>query len=269
MMARRKRRGEHEHENLERWLVSYADFITLLFAFFVVMYSISAVNEGKYRVLSQALGEAFGRGVPVMVLPQQMPLPHSLRGGAAPTTAAPAVQTPAQPTPQQAAEAEAMKQVAKNLSSTLDPLVQQGVVRVSQTSKGVDIEINASLLFASGDATLSPDSRRALQAIAGVLKDKRYDLEVDGYTDDQPIKSKIYPSNWELSAVRAGSVARELGSDGIPDDRLKVVGYGSNQPLAPNDTPEGRARNRRVEVMVLAPQYEAARQTTFVTGKTK
>ena len=264
-MARRKQRGEHEHENLERWLVSYADFITLLFAFFVVMYSISAVNEGKYRVLSHALGEAFGRGVPVVVIQQQSPLQHSVRGGPAQVVQ----QTPPSPTPRQAVEAEAMKQVAKTLTSTLDPLVQQGVVRVSQTSKGVDIEINASLLFASGDATLSPDSRRALQAIARVLKDQRYDLEVDGYTDDQPIKSKFYPSNWELSAVRAGSVARELGDDGIPDDRLKVVGYGSNQPLSPNDTPEGRARNRRVEIMVLAPQYEAARQVTYVTGKSK
>jgi len=255
-MARRKKHGEPEHENAERWLVSYADFITLLFAFFVVMYSISAVNEGKYRVLSSALGVAFGESLPVSVLQQNIKYPE--------------VRTAVKPTPAVAhhdQEAASMQKMAQDLSKTLDPLVQQGMVRVSQSSKGVDIEINASLLFASGDAALSDDSRRALLAIANVLKDTQYDLEVDGFTDDQPIKSKLFPSNWDLSAVRASSVARELGSDGISDDRMKVVGYGSNKPIAPNDNTEDRARNRRVEIMVLAPQYEAAREITYKTGK--
>lgn len=256
-MARRHREREEE-ENLERWLVSYADFITLLFAFFVVMYAISAVNEGKYRVLSNALGVAFGRVVvagtqshPILVktvIVKEKPRPvHTQRD----------------------VEAEQMNTVARDLSHTLDPLVKQGMVRVSQSSRGVDVEINASLLFPSGAAGLSQDSKRALQAIAAVLKDKRYDLEINGYTDDQPIRSAVFPSNWELSAVRASSVARELVAQGIAENRLKVVGNASNHPIAPNDNTADRARNRRVEIVVLAPQYEAARETTYTTGSGK
>ncbi len=260
-MRSHRRSVEREEENLERWLVSYADFITLLFAFFVVMYAISAVNESKYRVLSNVLGEAFG-GRAVMV-------GKSGQTVVVKTITVPAKTTPNQADAQRAVEARKMDQVAKDLSQTLDPLVQQGVVKVSQTSRGVDVEINASLLFPSGSAGLTADSKRALLAIANVLKDKQYNLEVDGYSDDQPIKSPLFPSNWELSAVRASSVAREFVADGIAEDRLKVVGYGSNKPIAPNDNEQDRAKNRRVEVMVLAPHYEAAREITYPTGKTQ
>lgn len=256
-MRRHRRAIERDEENLERWLVSYADFITLLFAFFVVMYAVSAVNEGKYRVLSSALGAAFGGDVVVS------------RSGQ--TEVIKTITVPAKPNladEQHGLEAKKMDQVAKDLSQTLAPLVKQGVVRVSQTSRGVDVEINASLLFPSGSAGLTPDSKRALQAIASILKDQQYLLEVDGYSDDQPIKSTLFPSNWELSAVRASSVARQFALDGIAEGRLKVVGYGSNQPIVPNDTEQDRAKNRRVEVMVLAPRYEAAREITYPTGTT-
>ncbi len=245
---------DDEDDKPDRWLVSYADFITLLFAFFVVMYSISAVNEGKYRVLSRSLGTAFGQK-----LSPATEMPGSTTNNSLPSALKSA-------SPLRNVEAEQMNGVAKDLSQVLDPLVQQGVIRVSQSSRGVDIEINASLLFASGAAKLTEESLRVIGAIAAVLNTQRYDLEIDGYSDDQPISSPLFPSNWELSAVRASSVARQLVSDGIAENRLRVVGFGSNNPILPNDTPENRARNRRVELVILSPHYEAAKEVSYQTG---
>ncbi|MHB1654974.1 MAG: flagellar motor protein MotD [Burkholderiales bacterium] len=233
-----------EHDNPDRWLVSYADFMTLLFAFFVVMYAISAVNAGKYKVLSNALGNAFGHTAEV---------PNKIRENRSISVAPKAslVGVVRQENTQ-------MTRIAKNLLQILAPLVNAGEVRVTQTSRGVNVEINASLLFAPGDAKLTGVSVKALQAIALILKDQRNKLEIDGYTDNTPIDTPQFPSNWELSAVRASSVARAFVADGIAGDRLKVVGYGSNKPILPNDTVAGRARNRRVELVILSnlPQQE-------------
>ena len=247
---------EDDEDNPERWMVSYADFITLLFAFFVVMYAISAVNVNKYRILTASLGTAFGRNPALGVTPKPIAKPAGIINRPLPKANV----------VKRDDEARKMDDMAKNISSSLSNLVQQGMVRVSQTSRGVDVEINASLLFPSGEAKLSPESLRAIQAIATTLQSQRYDMEVDGYSDDQPIKSPLFPSNWELSAVRASSVARALVADGIAENRLKVVGYGSNDPVVPNDTPEDRARNRRVELVILSPHYEAARETLYHMG---
>jgi chemotaxis protein MotB len=238
-MARKK--FDETTENHERWLISYADFITLLFAFFVVMYAISVVNEGKYKVLSVALGDAFGGQ------------PHSVPGNAD----APPIIT--LPTALQKKRAEALKRerenltkLARDLSSTLAPLVREGKVRVTQNSRGISVEINASVLFDPGEATLMPESDEALRALAVLLKDDPHALHVEGHTDIMPIKNARFPSNWELSAVRASSVVRLFIENGVDPSRLTVVGYGSNIAVASNDDPIGRARNRRVAVTILS-----------------
>ncbi|MFZ6658170.1 flagellar motor protein MotD [Undibacterium sp. TJN19] len=248
-MARKK--YHEEPENHERWLVSYADFITLLFAFFVVMYAISSVNEGKYRVLSNSLTGAFGK---VMVL-QPKPVESS---------SDPAVRLDPLPLIKNRAsealrkERAQMTTMAKDIMTVLEPLVREGKVRVSQTSRGITIEINASLLFAPGDARLNVDSIQALKAIAGVLKIDTHAIQVEGHTDNVPIKNPIYPSNWELSAVRASTVARLLTENGVDEARVTAVGQGAKLPVSENETPEGRARNRRVSVTILAVLPEAA-----------
>lgn len=239
-MARKK--YDDEGENHERWLISYADFITLLFAFFVVMYAVSVVNEGKYRVFSVSLGDAFGgqqSGKPVGVtnIPPTMALPPLIQ--------------------RQRAEAlrhekEKLKKLAQELTSTLAPLVKEGKVRVTQNSRGVSVEINASVLFDPGDATLAPDSNQALRALAVTLRDDNHAVQVEGHTDVTPIRNALFPSNWELSAVRASSVVRLFIDSGVAPSRLTVVGYSSNIPVAANNTPEGRARNRRVAVTILS-----------------
>lgn len=248
---RRKRHSE-EHENHERWLVSYADFITLLFAFFVVMYAISSVNEGKYRVLSDALGSAFGRGQ----LAQPVAAPASIN----PALPIPVRRTePAgrEPANRQQSEAmrrerEAMTAIARDIQQALAPLVKRGIVRVTQNSRGVKVEINASILFPPGDAKLTAESGEALRAIAQILKDDHHALQVEGHTDSIPIATAAFPSNWELSSARASSVVRLFVDNGVAENRLTAIGHSANFPVGSNDTQEGRLRNRRVEIMIQA-----------------
>jgi len=237
----RKRYDDGVQENHERWLISYADFITLLFAFFVVMYAISIVNEGKYAVLSEALGDAFGGR---SVAPQAhtsvepvLPLSHIVNRKRVEAARR---------------ERERMEILAKDLTATLMPLVKSGQVRVTQNARGIGIELNASVLFAQGEATLQNEAREVLGAVAGLLKDAPQRIEVEGHTDNLPITNERFASNWELSAVRAASVVRLFIESGVQDVRLSAIGHGATRPVAPNDTPANQARNRRVAVMILA-----------------
>ena len=243
-----RRRHEEEHENHERWLVSYADFITLLFAFFVVMYAVSSVNEGKYRVLSNSIVSAFGKGASMrpVVFDQETSALQTL---------------PPRPFAQQkqrATEAaikrekEQMTNMAHSLLASLAPLIKEGKVRVMQNGRGINVEINASVLFAAGEARLSAQSVQTLQAVAKVLKDDNHMIQVEGHTDSTPISSEQFPSNWELSAVRASSVIRLFADTGVSQTRLLAIGHADTLPVDTNDTEEGRQRNRRVQLMILS-----------------
>jgi chemotaxis protein MotB len=131
-------------------------------------------------------------------------------------------------------------------------LVSQGKVRVTQSNWGISVEINASILFAPAEAKLNPNSVDILQSIAEVLKNDSQLIHVEGHTDDKVINTNQFPSNWELSAARAGSVIRLFIHTGIEAKRLVAIGYADNKPLAPNDSAEGRLRNRRVQLMIMA-----------------
>lgn len=251
----RRRHKQEEHENHERWLVSYADFITLLFAFFVVMYAISSINEGKYRVMSDSIVQAF-RSTPSAN--QSLTLPK-------PQTTAVAVSQRAAPREQQKSESEQqqrrtrMKSVAGSVLKVMEPLVKDGQVKVTESQRGIAIEINASLLFAPGQAVLNQSSIAVLTAVANVLAEDTHQVQIEGHTDNLPINSPFFPSNWELSSARASSVTRLFVEHGVAPQRVVVLGYADNRPVAANDEAEGRARNRRVTVMILA---ENAGQTT-------
>lgn len=248
-MARKK--PAEEHENHERWLVSYADFITLLFAFFVVMYAISSINEGKYRVLSDSLVSAFQQPPSSeKLIEMKSKYPEILDGTGRPVGKA-VIQPPGGETPERRAAAEKMKRVAKNVLEAMQPLIKSGQVQVTQSPKGVTVEINASTLFNSGDAVLQPKSVDTLSAVAQVLATTDNPIQVEGHTDNIPIYSAVYPSNWELSSARAGSVVRLFTEMGVPAGRMVAIGYADNRPLDTNTTPEGRTRNRRVNVLIL------------------
>ncbi|PHV13010.1 flagellar motor protein MotD [Chitinimonas sp. BJB300] len=250
-MARRQM--HEEHENHERWLVSYADFITLLFAFFVVMYAISQINEGKYRVLSSSLTVAFSKpdSTSDSVIKSEpngnnqsvIELPYRQRREA---------QQVQQLVQERAKQTEAMKDMAVDLKKGLADLIDNGQVRVTESKRGIAIEVNASLLFPVGSATLDTRSAESLAGIARKLSGAENLIQIEGYTDNVPISSPQFPSNWELSAARAGTVVRVFEANGVAARRLVALGYGENRSVEPNETTEGRARNRRVTIQILA-----------------
>ncbi|MFT4171690.1 MAG: flagellar motor protein MotD [Rhodocyclaceae bacterium] len=243
-----RRRHEEEHENHERWLVSYADFITLLFAFFVVMYAISSVNEGKYRVLSDSMMQAFRSAVNQQGASTITPPTDT--GSLVPVVVA----RPPPPDPEaerrRAAHAQRMRNMADQIRRVLAPLVSGGQVRVTEGVRGISVEINASVLFAPADASLGAAAVQALRAVGEVIATGDFPVVVEGHTDNSPINNSYFPSNWELSAVRASSVVRLFVSAGVRPARLTAAGYGDQRPVADNATPEGRARNRRVTILI-------------------
>lgn len=248
-MARKKR--EEEHENHERWMVSYADFLTLLFAFFVVMYAISSVNEGKYRVLSDSISLAFTNPRGNIVPPVQVVHPIAEKQ----------IRLPGDPAANEDRKRQArekMRNVAREVSDVLEPLVKSGKVRVLETSRGISIEINDSILFNPGQALLSPPAVEAMRAIAVVIAPGDFPVTIEGHTDNVPINTQQFPSNWELSAVRATTVLRLFNQTGVAAGRLTAIGYGDQRPVETNDTVEGRSRNRRVTILIDAEQPEIA-----------
>jgi len=241
-----RRRKAEEHENHERWLVSYADFITLLFAFFVVMYAISSVNEGKYRVLSDSISSAF-RSIPgstsgamVQVNPSA-PMPVSI-----PIKKPQIANIKTDVAREQ--NRELLRKKAKEITEALAPLVQQGQVRVTEGALGITVEINASVLFDSGEARLQLPAMRALTAVGQILATTDFPITVEGHTDNAPISTPLFPSNWELSGARAASVVRLFIDTGVDPRRLTASGYAEQRPVADNATTDGRQRNRRVAI---------------------
>ncbi len=251
-MARKPK--HEEHENHERWLVSYADFITLLFAFFVVMYAISSVNEGKYRVLSSALVTAFShpqRTVePIQYgTPLRSPIiQHDALLKDENIVSRVGVDHKIMPSPKELAE---MEKIADEIEYNLKDLIDKELITVTRTNLGLEIEIKSNILFASGVAVLSLQAISPLKKIAAILSKTPNDINVEGYTDNVPISTPSFPSNWELSAARAASVVRLFTQTGIDPTRLKAIGFAEHQPIADNATELGRSKNRRVTIMVL------------------
>jgi chemotaxis protein MotB len=241
-MARRRKRTEHD--NHDRWLISYADFVTLLFALFVVMYAVSSVNEEKYKTFSNSLSVAFTKQ-PVTVSTEQDQVLKALVD-----------RRTARLGEQQRKIQERMKNLASGLSQVMASLINQHTVSINQTKRGVVIDISASTLFRTGEAVLQPGALDVLRQVAAVLSGEELYVEVEGHSDDIPIATAQFPSNWELSSARASSVARMLIDNGVPAKRLAVVGLASNQPLVPNDSPENRARNRRVIITIMPPNMD-------------
>ena len=243
-MARKKL--DDEHDNHERWLVSYADFITLLFAFFVVMYALSSVNEGKYRILSESMATAFRN---VQVVGDAAPLPVAINPPI-PLPKKPSGAMKAPPDTAKQKQRDTMRNVAKDILQVMAPLIEQGKVRVIETSRGVTIEINDSILFSPGQALLQPPLIKAMSAIAEVLAPTDFPITIEGHTDNVPINTPQFPSNWELSAVRATTVLRLFADSGVTAERLTAIGYADTRPVEPNVLADGRARNRRVTILI-------------------
>lgn len=252
-MRRRRKKFEEEPESNDRWLVSYADFITLLFAFFVVMYAISSINEGKYRVLSDSITTAFGKDATAIIEPIKYEAAAFSNLARKPIIVQ---KKTSSLNLRKLREQKKMQKMATNLLESLSPLVNQGRVRVVKTESGISVEINASVLFKPAQAELSAESVKVLTTIAQILVDDQHLIQVEGHTDNLPIQNRLYPSNWELSAVRASSVVRLFIQEGVEEKRLMAMGYGKTRPVATNETKEGRLRNRRVKLLILAKPHQ-------------
>ena len=253
----RRRRHTEEHENHERWLVSYADFITLLFAFFVVMYSISSINEGKYKVISQALIGVFND-------PERSLKPIPI-GDERPVTVKPADPLVKDSEQTDAAlaqsSADPLKTITEDVREAFGDLISSNQMTVRGNELWVEIELNSALLFGSGDAMPSDVAFEIIDKVARILRPFANPVHVEGFTDNLPIRTAQYPTNWELSSARAASIVRMLAMDGVNPARMASVGYGEYQPVASNDTADGRARNRRV-VLVISRNLEVRRSLT-------
>ena len=274
------RRTAHEdHVNHEAWAIPYADLMTLLLAFFVVMYAISSLNEGKYRVMADALTTAFGGAsrtiTQVQVGHQQLQggghdspsviRSPSMTGGAVsdptrlPSMASQMTQPVSLRDREQLQRAERqLSRIAERLNLSLAPLVDKGVINVRRTELWIEVEINSDILFPPGSATLDASARQTLGTLADVLQDVPNGVRVEGHTDNMPIATVQYPSNWELSAARAASVVHLFADHGVQPQRLAMMGYGEFRPREDNTRPEGRNRNRRVMVIILADSADSA-----------
>jgi chemotaxis protein MotB len=234
-----RRRRQEEHENHERWLVSYSDFITLLFAFFVVMYSISSVNEGKYKIVSESLTNVFNQ-------PERSEQPIAVSDGRLFSGGQGRSED-------EAAEKQSdgtLQSIADSVRKEFGDLLAGDQLKVRGNEQWIEIELSSGLLFPSGEALPNDEAFTIIERVAKILAPYANPVQVEGFTDNQPIATSQFPSNWELSTARAASVVRMLTLYGVSASRLAAVGYGEFQPAADNATAAGRARNRRVVLAV-------------------
>src|SRR5688500_18653424 len=263
-MAKKKHHAE-EHVNHERWLVSYADMITLLMVLFVVLYAMGQTDKSKLEALRTSLQRAFSvevlRGTEAT----------SLRGASGESVIPPPVPMAitqeliamtGQVTPD-ARMAATLHEVREALIQVPVPSDTSGSVDVGASREGIVISLAGNMLFDSGKSDLKPRGMTLLDTLAERLKTMPNEIRVEGHTDNIPIATPLYPSNWELSSARATTVGRYLAEHSeIAPERLIAAGYGEFRPVAPNDSREGRARNRRVDLVVLFPQSPGRPETT-------
>jgi chemotaxis protein MotB len=262
----RKKRVHHEeeHENEERWLVSFADMMTLLFCLFMVLFAISSVNTSKFEELQKSLKDAFSGAVldgghailssgsdeqKTKQSAVEPPLP-SLR----PLTSL--NNTSAKNAADAAKQAKQEEQDFRKLKRRVDNLAKKeglsGKVNVTVRRRGLVIQLlTDKVFFSSGDATLHPEAHRLVRKIGAIVRDEHnHPVVVEGYTDSQPISTSRYQSNWNLSGDRAAAVVNDFAQIGVLQARLSVQGFGSQVPIESNSTAEGRAKNRRVEIVL-------------------
>jgi chemotaxis protein MotB len=261
-MARKKK--HEEHVNAEAWAIPYGDLVTLLFALFTVMYAVSSVNEGKFRVLSDSMIAAF-RGTPKSVHPINIGEKEAGKGGDKPLAGitptlllkikgSPVEQGKTEPDHQSAADQKlpgGLVRMEREVQDAMQALIDAKLVTVRRESLWLEVEINTDILFPSGSGGFVPEALPVLDKLADVLKPFPNAIRVEGHTDDRPIRTAAFPSNWELSASRAASVVHEFTKTGIDPLRLEIVGFGEFHPRAPNDSPAGRNANRRVSILIL------------------
>ncbi|KEO81627.1 flagellar motor protein MotB [Tumebacillus flagellatus] len=248
MSSRRKKNHGGSHENHERWLITYSDLITLLMIFFVIMYAMSQIDQSKFDSLSVSLNKALNANNQIQL--QSM-------GNSGLVSKRPESDTKNK-TPDQQKQAAAAQQEQANLQDVkkkLEQFIQQnglgGQINVLENAKGVQITLSDAALFDSGEAVLKPQAQKLLGGLSPFLGVLENEIAVEGHTDNVPITSGKFPSNWELSSQRAINVLHFFESTGVGHQRLHSVGYADTVPLVENDSDEHRSQNRRVNIIIM------------------
>lgn len=273
MNRRSRRHGGHEeaHASEERWLLTYADMITLLLALFIVLFAISTINQKKFLALALGLKESFDPKPGILPnhsgLLQQASLTQTAGTQTTPlfqpiVTTTTTVQKNAENTSSNGSSTTnsvppaKLQQLEQQINEALTKAGLQAYVSLQTTARGLVVQILADkVFFATGSADLGPIGSQVVDTVATVLKTDSYNVDVEGYTDNQPVTGGLYSSNEELSAVRAVNVVLRLEqTDAIDPNRLSATGYGDTHPVAPNDTPQNMALNRRIDIVILSSQ---------------
>ena len=237
---RKSKKKFEDNENLERWLLTYADLITLLLAFFIVMYSMSQIDAKKFGKVSQALSGALRGGPSVLRHPEQTTKTgHGLL------------------------ELGNLRLIQQKIEDKFKNMPNRGSIQTEITERGLVIHIMESVLFREGSARLEPGALDVLDRVSDVIKDRPNHIRIEGHTDDRPINTPVYPSNWELSSARATEVVRYyISRHAIEPDRISALGYGEYRPIRPNNSIENRAANRRVDIVVLTMELTLKEPTS-------
>jgi len=257
------KRRYQDRANHDRWLVSYADFITLLFAFFVVLYSSSQVDKRKAGRLALAIQVAFQELGVFQTSSKMIPVSDNEEIPFEKVQIVENVQKdadlkrivdPMKGVLSNAGDMKSLQEAELALQQALAPEIQRHEVTMSVRREGLVVSLKEVGFFDSGSAAIRPGSLDAITRLAEVLKGRPENLRIEGHTDNVPIHTSRFASNWELSTSRATDLIQLLiTSYGLPPSHLSAAGYGEFHPIATNDTPEGRAQNRRLDVVILAP----------------
>ena len=252
-MARPKR--PEEPENHERWLVSYADFITLLFAFFVVMFATSQADKGKAQQVSDSVKKAFeGKSVSA-VLASVLGGSVDNKGQGSADRRGPGGTNEVPKVNKKEDKLAELRPSLEVLSDELKTEIDAGRIQVSMQPRGLVVSFKQAALFPSGEDVVSDEAYQSLEKVAAAMLRIPNPVRLEGHTDSRPIKNSHFRSNWELSAGRSIALLEILSTRfGAPRERISIAGYADNAPLASNDTEEGRARNRRVDIVILNDQ---------------
>ncbi len=270
-MARKHK--EEGHVNHERWLITYADLITLLMIFFIVMYSMSKVDAAKFRAIAESLNVTLGGGTPAQIELATSPSGPSIIDSGSPQqnsqTHGPDSKPPVNPQSNHPEDNQGEGNGKKDLETLtiegikakLDQFAAENNIQTKLVSsieeRGLVVSIQDTLLFASGSDETTPTARSILKKISTVLAASPNYVKVEGHTDNLPIHTAKFPSNWELSVLRATNVLQILVKEGgIDSQRLSATGYGEYRPIADNNTEMGRTHNRRVDLVILRSKYE-------------
>jgi len=260
MQRQRFRHGDNDSEPLDRWLVSYADYVTLMFALFVVLYSIAINKEEQFKTISDTLAQVFEKPVEKStgvkadaVLTDNQPRSDYQQFGASletptgPEIMADAKDNPIQTKPQ---FGNPLVSLQEQLTQSLANLIEKGVAKVESDDEWMLIQLNSGLLFPSGSGAPTKGADLILAEIVTVISQTKNLVRVRGYTDNEAIHNEIFDSNWELSMTRAMAILRRLQDLGVAPERLAAEGYGQYSPFDDNATSQGRSANRKVVIAV-------------------